>query len=134
MAVSMVRAYHPAMWEATFVSAPRNKFSPQGRARRRWQESRERQVNGRSACRPGFQWHSGMAGRRGESWDFGRRVLSRWTLDCRTRSLQPTPGSAWGLPGSRGLVWALGPAWLNTIDNLLFLLKTLEIGAGMNLW
>src|SRR6266542_1766721 len=74
-----------------------------------------------------------MAGRCGESGDFGRRVLSRCTLDCRTRSLQPTPGNASGLPGSRGLAPVLGPAWLSSpfgdIRNMKRTLKIIGLSA-----
>ena len=37
-------------------------------------------------------------------WTSWPEIFELWMLDCRTRSLQPTPGSAPGLPGSRELV------------------------------
>ena len=43
------------------------------------------------------------------SGDFGV-----WKAGRRTKSLQPTPGSVSGLPGSRELAYVLGPAWLSS--------------------
>ena len=48
------------------------------------------------------------------SGDFGV-----WKAGRRTKSLQPTPGSVSGLPGSRELAYVLGPAWLSSAVSLL---------------